>query len=191
MSKLIILFTTTLLLQYSNAQDFKTTTDYVVANRMDTKQQEYATALFDVVVADAPSQKVATLSILDLDFFEDITISSLANPELNQMKEILKVDVNYNSCCIHSETYYFMVTATNDFIALPYIENTYCATTASEVRYVFPTQTLGKTGLILKTKVQFTENNTVKDTQILQRFAWNDDHFNANDAIAYTGTDNN
>jgi hypothetical protein len=161
MSRLIIFFTTALILQYTHAQEFETTNKYRVANRMDTKQQEYATAVFDVVIANAPSHKAATLSILDLDFFEDINISVLSKPNLIGITEILKVAINYNSCCTHSETYYFMVTPANAFIALPHVDNHYCENTSSEVQYIFPSQAYG--------------NND----------------FNTNETIAYSGIDNN
>lgn len=191
MSRLILLITTALILQYTHAQEFETTNKYRVANRMDTKQQEYATAVFDVVIANAPSHKAATLSILDLDFFEDINISVLSKPNLIGITEILKVAINYNSCCTHSETYYFMVTPANAFIALPHVDNHYCENTSSEVQYIFPSQAYGKAGLILKTEMNYTNTHNVKDTHILQRFAWNDNDFNTNETIAYSGIDNN
>jgi len=54
-----------------------------------------------------------------------------------------------------------MVTNTNDFIALPYIENSYCETTESEIQYIFPSQPLGKEDTILKTEVKFTKAQLV------------------------------
>ncbi|MCL5127753.1 hypothetical protein [Algibacter sp. L4_22] len=191
MKNLIILLITLISFQFTNAQEFTVTSKYKVANRMDTKQQEYATALFDIVATDDVSMKVATLSILDLDLFEDVTITLLTDPNLDNINEIIKVDIHYSTCCYHAETYYYMITDTNDSISLPYIENDFCENTTTEVQYIFPVQKLGKEAIILKTEVSFTEKHTIKDLKVLQSFAWNDDDFNDNESVAYSGIDNN
>ncbi|GGG47016.1 hypothetical protein [Bizionia arctica] len=190
MKQFILLLITAFSLQL-HAQEFIPTNTYEVANRLETKQDAYASVRFDIVASEDASLKIATLSILDLDFFEDITISSLKKPNLDNINEIIKVEINYNSCCNQVETHYFMVTETNESISLPAIENAYCENATSEIQYIFPAQELGKNAIILKTEVSFTEKHTIKDHQILQSFAWNEDHFNNNESIAYTGIDNN
>ncbi|MCX7549632.1 hypothetical protein [Xanthomarina sp. F2636L] len=177
--------------QFAHAQEFIATNKYTVANRIDTKQEAYASVGFDIVATEDPSLKIASLNILDLDFFEDVTISLLKDPNLDNINEIIKVDINYSTCCNLAETHYFMVTYSNQSISLPAVENIYCENTESEIQYIFPVQALGKEAIILKTEVSFTETHTMKGLKILQRFAWNDNDFNHNESIAYTGIDNN
>jgi len=191
MKNLIILLITILSFQFTNGQEFTKTNKYTVANRMDTKQQEYATALFDIVSTEDEAFKIATLSILDIDFFENVEISLLSNPNLEKIDEIIKVDINYGTCCNHVETHYFMITDDKDSISLPYVENEYCENTSSEVQYIFPIQALGQEPVILKTELNYTEKQIIKSHKTLQSFAWNDDDFIDNESIAYLGIDNN
>jgi len=177
MKNLITLLIIAFSFQFTNAQEFIETEKYTITGITKTKQQEYTSSLFNVVLAEDNSVKIATLSIQDIDFLEDIDVSVLANPNLDNIEEVIKVDVNYNTCCTHTETYYFMVTDENDFISLPHIENAYCEDTVSEVKYIFPAQTLGKENTILKTAVNFTESFTIQDILILQSFVLNDDNF--------------
>ena len=185
MKNLIIILIAVFSFQFTKAQDFKETKKYIVVNELITKQQEYASALFNIVAEQDTNKKVTTLDISDLDFFEDITISTLSNPNLENINEIIKVDVNYVTCCARTETYYFLATNDNNFISLPHIENMYCDNTASEVQYIFPSQPLGKEDTILKTEVHFTEAYIIKDTVIQQSFVWNDNNFNNEDAVSY------
>lgn len=177
MRNLIILLITAFSFQFMIAQEYKETKKYSIQNTVKTKQQEYATAIFDIVTTRESSEKVATLNIVDLDFLEDISISTLTNPNLENIKEILKVDINYNTCCSYTETHYFMVTDLDEFISLPLIENIYCENTISEIKYVFPSQENGKENVILKTTINFTEEFTVKNIKFSESIVWNDDDF--------------
>jgi len=172
--------------QFINAQEFKKTEKYTITAQERTKQKEYETTLLDVISTEEDSIKIATLSILNIDFLEDINISILSKPNLENIDEVIKVDVNYNTCCNHTETYYFMVTNENDFISLPLIENVYCEDSVSETEYIFPVQTLGKENTILKTTVSFTENHSTKDVEVIQSFVLNDDEYINNYEIDYS-----
>lgn len=184
MRNLIIFLISVFSFQFTNAQEFIETEEYEVTNRIETKEQEYTTAFLDIVTVEEYSMKIATLSITNFDFFEDVTISKLATPNLKNIEEVIKVDINYNDCCTHIDSYYFMITDTSDVISLPNIENTYCDTNVTERQYIFPTQALGKEDTILKTAVNFTETYTIQDIYILESFVWSDDEFN-NAVTAY------
>ncbi len=185
MKNLIILLIAIFCFQFTNGQEFRTTDKYTIISKKQTKQQEYETSLIDVVTTGENSITIATLNISDINFLEDVAINVLTNPHIEGIQEVIKVDVAYNTCCAETETYYFMVTNTNEFTSLPYIENVYCEGAISETEYIFPIQKLGEENMILKATVNFTETYKVKDIEVLQSFALNDDEF-LNDEIDYS-----
>lgn len=176
---LILVFT----FQFINAQKFIKTDKYNIVSKVGTKQQEY-TVFFDVITKDIDASKIGTIRISDLESFDDISIRVLLNPNLENIKEVVKVETNYSACCGYTETFYFMITNDSDFISLPHIENTYCEDAISEVQYLFPTQKFGKDNMILKTEVTYTEDiETIKKTQVIQSLVWNDEMFDNNESI--------
>ena len=53
----------------------------------------------------------------------------------------------------------------------------------SDIHYIFPNQSFGKEGTILRAALQYTEKYTIKDIKVLRSIAWNDDDFDTEDAI--------
>jgi len=186
MKNLMTLLIAVICFQFTNAQEFIKTKKYTITNKTNTKQQEEDITLFDVAVTKDNSIKVATLSILNIDFLEDIDISVLPKPNIENIEEVIKVTINYSTCCSHTETYYFMATEDKNYVSLPYLESLYCEGTVSETEYIFPVQTLGKENTILIATINSTETNTVKNVEILQSFVLNDDEFIDNDEIDYS-----
>lgn len=186
MKNLITILILTFASQFINAQKFIETDRYVVVNKVTEKQQEY-TAFFDIISIGNNAQKVTTIGVSDLDTFDGIVINVLPNPNLENIKEIIRIDTNYSACCGHTDAYYIMVTDDNDFISLPKIENTYCDEAVSEVQYIFPKQAFGKENMVIKTEITYSANiENVKSTKILQSLVWNDDIFNDGETIAYS-----
>ncbi len=179
----IILLVFALSLYTTNAQEFKTTNKYTLTNVRSMGQEEEGKALIDLVVSEDRSNRIATVEITELELLEGIQITVLSNPNLEEISEILKVEVEYAACCSSTEGYYFLVTDAGDFIALPRLENLYCDTTRSDTHYVFPSQAFGQEGMVLRAALQYNETYTVKDIKVLQGFVWKDDDFDYKDAI--------
>ena len=166
-----------------NAQHFKLSDAYDITNERIIGQEEEDTWQVDVVITDNPENPIASLAISDFGLLDEIRISVLSNPGLEGIKEILKVTVEYNTCCSSTEDSYYLVTDDNDFIALPSIKNEYAYEPISDIHYIFPNQSFGKEETILRAALQYTETYTVKDIQVLRSIAWNDDDFDYEDAI--------
>ncbi|APQ16136.1 hypothetical protein A9200_10830 [Maribacter hydrothermalis] len=167
----------------TNAQEFQLTDKYDVTNQRSSGQQEEDIWLVDVIVTNNPESHVATLSISDFGLLDEIRISVLSNPDLEDINEILKVTVEYNACCSSTEEYYYLVSNDNDFISLPGIKNEYAYEPITDIHYIFPNQLFGKEGTILRAALQYTETATIKEIKVLRSIAWNDDDFDTEDAI--------
>ena len=167
----------------ASAQKFEATAKFKTVNERSIGQEEEGTALIDLVASGETSNTLAVLAIPQLDLLEDVHISVLSDPYLEGITEILKVELEYSSCCISTSTHYFLVSNDKNFIALPAIKNLYCDTTQSDIQYIFPNQAKGQEGKIIRAELQYTETYTIKDIKVLQSFFWNDDDFDNEEAI--------
>ncbi|TVZ14776.1 hypothetical protein [Maribacter sp. MAR_2009_72] len=167
----------------TNAQEFKLTDIYDVANQRTVGQEEEDTWAVDIIVTNDPEKSIATLNIADFGLLDEIRISVLEEPALEGITEILKITLEYNTCCASTEEQYYLVTADYDVIALPSIKNEYGYDPISDIHYIFPNQPFGKEGTILRAVVQYTETHTIKDISVLRSIAWNDDDFGQEEAL--------
>lgn len=174
MKKLIFILSIISSINTIQAQEFTETDKYTLVNQLSTKEQEYTTYV-DIITTDDTPHKISTLKISYLDALEDITLTVLPNPEIENIKEVIKVGVYYTSCCSSIETHYFMVTESDEYISLPMIENTYCEDITSKVKYIFPGQASGKYNTILKAEVY-----SPQDYKVIQSIVWNDDTLASN-----------
>ncbi|SIR21825.1 hypothetical protein [Maribacter ulvicola] len=180
--KKIILLTLICCVFVTNAQEFQLTNKYDVTNQRSIGQEEEDTWAVDVVVTNNPEHPFATLSIANFGLLDEMRISVLKEPSLEGITEVVKITLEYNACCASTEEFYYLVT-NNDFIALPSIKNEYAYEPISDIHYIFPNQSFGKEGTILRAVLHYTETYTVKDIKILRSIAWNDDDFDSEDPI--------
>ena len=169
---LIALLSTVLL----TAQEFETALNYAITETVQDKGQEYTPYDINLVAANS-KESLATFTITEPDTFETVIVSTLKNPGLDGVEEVIKVEIEYLACCAFVETYYFLATADADFIALPHVENTYCEMAISELSYTFPNQEYGVDNNILKIEKQYTNLGEIKYVGLKQSYAWNDDDF--------------
>jgi hypothetical protein len=181
--KNLILFAFLLGVCVTNAQEFQLTDKYNVTNQRFIGQEEEDTWAIDVIDTDNPERHLATLTIADFGLLDEIRISVLTSPDLENISEILKVTLEYSACCSSTEEYYYLVTNDNDFIALPSIKNEYAYDPISDIHYIFPNHSFGKEGTILRAVLKYTETYTTKDITVLRSIAWNDDDFDNEEAI--------
>lgn len=167
-------------LQWISAQDFKETQKYTFIKSSADKNLPHTITM---VISKNPSKKISSFTIEEGEPFEGITISTLANPALEGISEVIKVDLEYASYCSSIQTYYFLATTDQNFIALPMLQNIYCDLPEPDFKYIFPNQAHGTEGTILKTLISYTENYDVADVAILQRFVWNDDDFGTEEPV--------
>ncbi len=169
---IIILFQS---FQFLNAQKgFIETEKYLVTTEITNQEQEYPAYIVNLVSSDDSSKKLSTLTINDTELFEDIFITTLENPGLEGISEVIKMEVEYLACCAHVESYYFMVEEDGNIVALPELKNVYCEDSDTDFQYIFPNQEYGITGNILQTQTFYKNTRDIKYVNLKQSYAWND-----------------
>ncbi len=160
--------------QIATAQEFIQNDSYTITQAIQNKGEEYPPYTIQLMKAGEVDEKITAFVLEDTELLEGIFISTLENPGLEGVEEIIKVEVEYLACCAHVEARYFILTETNDCIALPMLENVYCEIGAADEQYIFPNQEYGIQGNILRTEKKYTSEAIVKYVSLQQSFAWND-----------------
>lgn len=185
MKKIVTVFAIVLGCFATYAQEFTATEKYTVVNERSLDQkEENGRALIDLVATENLSNPIATLKIAEQELLEEVHITSLKAPGLEAIVEILKVELVYSACCVSTDTYYFLVSEDRDFINLPRLENVYCEGPETDTHYIFPIQSYGREGMILRTKKHYTATHETKEIEVTQSFVWNDDDFDQEEAIS-------
>lgn len=186
MKNTIIFFALLLSFQYTQAQDFRENLKYTFTEEIADKEDAHAGENIFLVRTDNTDEKLASFTIEDPELFENVFITTLEQPGLEGIQEVVKVDIEYIACCAHVETYYYMVTEENDLISLPKLENVYCEDSNTDLEYIFPNQEYGITNNILKTEILYNETGEVRYVNLKQSFAWNDDNYGTTEIAAHT-----
>ncbi len=163
-------------IQFSNAQEFKTTLDYIIDTKIVDKQDEYQPRKVYLRATDNISETIAAFAI-EGDAFEGIAITVLEAPELDEVTSVIKVDIEYLACCASVESYYFLETTNKGYVALPKLENVYCDASGTTIAYAFPSQGFGAEETIKKVQVSYTEAYEIKAIDTLNQIVWLDDNF--------------
>ncbi len=153
---------------------FVDTQKYVVTTQITEQEQDHPAYVVNLVRADQSSDILSTLTISDTELFEDIFITTLENPGLDGISEVIKVEVEYLACCAHVESYYFMVAENNDIIELPELKNVYCENSDTDYQYIFPNQEYGIAENILRTQTFYKNSSDIKYVNLKQSYTWND-----------------
>ncbi|MCK8521393.1 hypothetical protein M0D21_07435 [Aquimarina sp. D1M17] len=167
---IIILFQS---FQFLNAQKGFTKTDrYLVTTEITDQEQDYPAYVVNLVRTDNSSEKISTLTIEDTELFEDIFITTLENPGLEGVSEVIKMEVEYLACCAHVESYYYMVKEGGEIVALPNLQNVYCEDSDTDYQYIFPNQEYGIAGNILQTQTYYKNTTDIKYVNLKQSYTW-------------------
>ncbi|KAA1245408.1 hypothetical protein [Aquimarina sp. RZ0] len=186
MKKAIIFFILIIGFQFMKAQSFQKTGKYMAVTEIKENGAEYPTYLVDLVRSGGISEKLSTFTIDDTELFEDIFITTLENPGLQGISEVIKMEIEYLACCAEVESYYFMITDKNEVVSLPRLTNVYCENSNTDSQYTFPNQKYGVEGNILETETLYKETSEVKYINLKQSFTWNDNEFNPSKNTAIT-----
>ncbi len=159
------------------SQDFKTTTDYKISDLksvLNTTKIDYNKQMEVYLINkdDEPLVKLIDLSKNDLDLFLDTSIEILENPNLKNVKAILKVKFEFLACCIETETQYFAITNENLLTKLPILNFTQCELSDSKLEYIFPNQENGQENTILEVMAHYNKKEQIKSIEILNRVVW-------------------
>ncbi len=162
--------------QYIYAQKgFIDTEKYLVTTEITDQGKEHPAYVVKLVRSRNSSETISTLTINDTELFEDIFITTLENPGLDGISEVIKMEVEYLACCAHVEAYYFTVSEDGDtIVALPELKNVYCEDSNTDFQYIFPNQEYGIKGNILQTQTFYKNTSDIKYVNLKQSFEWND-----------------
>lgn len=162
--------------QFISAQrSFAETKDFLVTTKPIETEPESLSYIVNLVSAEDQSKKISSLVVEDTELFEDIFITTLDDPGLEGVSEVIKLEVEYLACCAHVEAYYYLIKDDNSIVALPELTNVYCEGSDTDFQYTFPNQEYGIQGNILQTQTYYTEKaNEVKYVNLKQSFVWND-----------------
>jgi len=174
---IIILFQS---FQYIHAQnDFIETKKYLVTTQITDQENELPALVVNLVRSENSSEKISTLTIDDTELFEDIFITTLENPGLDGISEVIKMEVEYLACCAHVEAHYFTVSEDGDtIVALPELKNVYCENSDTDYQYIFPNQEYGIEGNILQTQTFYKNTSDIKYVNLKHSLEWNNGSIN-------------
>ncbi|MEW7290313.1 hypothetical protein [Aquimarina sp. 2304DJ70-9] len=154
---------------------FIDTKKYLVTTEITDQGKEHPAYVVNLVRSRNSSETISTLTINDTELFEDIFITTLENPGLKGISEVIKMEVEYLACCAHVEAYYFTVSEDGDtIVALPELKNVYCEDSNTDFQYIFPNQEYGIKGNILQTQTFYKNTSDIKYVNLKQSFEWND-----------------
>ena len=157
------------------SQEFKTSLDYTITNfksELNKTKNKHAKQLEVYLYKnDEPITKLINLDKDDLDFFMDVTVQVLENPNLKDVKQIIKIEFEFLACCSSYESLYFIQTTDNEIVKLPQLDYMFCEYATDKMEYVFPAQKFGQENVILTTTSyldisQKTESIAILNTQI-------------------------
>ena len=174
-----------------NAQQiFSETQEYTYTKEFMNKGKERPSYVVNLIHSENKNaDKIATLTITDIELFEDIFITTLENPGLEGISKVIKMEVEYLGCCAHVAAYYYMVKEDNSFATLPEISNVYCENSDADYQYIFPNQEYGVKGNILETQTFYqtqTTSTAIKYVNLKQSFTWNNGNIEESKLTAIT-----
>ncbi len=155
------------------AQNFQKTEKYIVQTEIKENEAKYPTYTVDLLRSGGISKKLSTVVINDTELFEDIFITTLENPGLEGISEVIKMEVEYIACCAEVQSYYYLISNDSKVIPLPQLTNVYCEDSDSDSQYTFPTQEYGVKGNILETHTSYNESSEIKYVCLKQGLVWN------------------
>ena len=164
------------------AQQFETTDTYFVSlvSTLNQDGEEVQSAL--LAKDESSPVEITSFPLADASMIHDIKITTLKNPGLSGVKNVLRVNVQYIEYCSYVVSNYILETENGGFITLPIVTNEDCGDSNKEFVYLFPNQAFGATNQILTSEVTLEEKFILASEQ-QDTFIWNDDSYGTNGAL--------
>lgn len=173
MKKYTLLFSLIFIFHIGLSQEFTPSKVYTVKKTVVNSATTTPTYILNLADAGGPLKNVSPLTINDTELFEEVFVSTLKNPGLDGVREIIKLEVEYYACCAYVDAFYYILKEDATVVEIPRIQNVYCEDTSSDYRYIFPNQEFGIEGNVLKTKVGYTQNATIKYVSLKEQYTFN------------------
>ena len=177
MKKLILIITVFLAVSTQmTAQQFETTDAYFVSltSILNQDGEEVQSALLSTD-ENSPIE-VTSFPVADASVIHDVQITTLKNPGLSGVKNVLRVNVQYVEYCSYVVSNYILETNDGGFITLPILTNEDCGDSNKEFVYLFPNQAFGAVNQIVTSEITIEEKNILGAEQH-DTFIWSDDSY--------------
>ncbi|WP_378186498.1 hypothetical protein ACE939_15120 [Aquimarina sp. W85] len=171
MKKHIFLFSFIFILHFGFSQEFKPSTDYKINKAIVNTPDGSPSYILSLTDINGTLKDVSPLTITDTELYEEVFVSTLENPGLEGVREIVKLEVEYYACCAHVDAFYYMIKDDATIVEIPKLQNVYCEGTNSDYRYIFPNQDFGIEGNVLKTKVGFNNDSSIQYVSLKESYA--------------------
>ena len=140
----------------ANSQKFEKTSTYNVTKKIHKHDSKNADIEINLVRSGNDKANLFSFMINDTELFEEIFVTSLKNPGLTGIKEVVKIEVEYLGCCAHVASYYVLIHDNQKITKLPQLNNVYCKSSDTDHQYTFPNQNFGVAHKILQTQTFYT-----------------------------------
>lgn len=116
-----------------------------------------------------------TLRRFNVKCYEEDFDCWLESKKLNGLKgytEVIQVNLSYTGCCSSIYSYYFLKNKDNSLTSLPTLYNVHCDGPEPKFDYVFPSDTFGTKGMILKSEVFYTPDFLIDTISVVSRLCF-------------------
>ena len=170
-----------LLANFSQAQSFQPTEDYkVTATRSLVTEEILALDLDDrpnincfVYRAASPDKHLIDIVPEEHEVFDSVQVSVLKNPGLKNVKEILRVEIEYTACCFWADISYYLITKSAELIKLPDLHQSFCDWPANIDEYYFPIQHRKGISLIQNNTIAINSEGDIDKIETNSLLLWN------------------
>jgi hypothetical protein len=118
------------------------------------------------------TEHIQKFTILELETYDGNRVYSLKEPQLPNVKEIVKVEFDYMACCVSVEAHYFILTTDHRWIKLPLVDYVACDGPEPFFEYRFPSQKFGLENTILKTESFPDAAYSIDSIAVVEKIAW-------------------
>ncbi len=180
MKKIILLFNFLAFGFISFSQDFEPTDAYKVTATRSLVTEELLSLdsenrpAIDCYVyrSESPEKVVIKITPSEYELFDSVQVQVLKNPGLENVREVLRVEVEYSACCFWGEISYYMITDAGEMIKLPDLHQSYCDWPAVIDEYYFPIQHDGENNNIQNNSISINSEGDVDNIKTNQLLLW-------------------
>ena len=122
---------------------------------------------------DSKHRSLNKVEVSEVLLYDDTTLYVKELYGLKNLKQLIRIESNYDACCSNTEEYYFLVDLTDNLIALPQIQNVHCDGPEPYFSYIFPMEKNGKEEKIIYAKITPNQENNNDTVEILKVYSWN------------------
>lgn len=169
----------------ASAQNFEASSQYAVtATRslitseiLDLELEERPSINCYVYDVHSPLKPIIMIEPAEHELFDSVQVAVLKNPGLRNVKEILRIEIEYSACCFWGDISYYIVMNSGEMKKLPDLHQAYCDWPADIDEYYFPVQhDKGKT-IIQHNTVSINNEGDIDKIKTNELLLWNGKQF--------------